>query len=101
MRGDLLPRFLRPSRIPVLKVRTEIDVEPVVLELYELEVTAPRDDFELEVARTIQVAKSGETGAGGRAPGSCTANSGSTRRVCGHRRRRSCAGSRRASRCRG
>jgi DNA/RNA-binding domain of Phe-tRNA-synthetase-like protein len=51
----------------VLKVRTEIDVEPVVLELYELEVTAPREDFELEVARTIQVAKSGEVGAVDRA----------------------------------
>ena len=51
----------------MLKVRTEIDVEPVVLELYELEVTAPRDDFELEVARTMQVAKSGEVGAVGRA----------------------------------
>jgi DNA/RNA-binding domain of Phe-tRNA-synthetase-like protein len=51
----------------VLKVRTEIDVEPVTLELYELEVTAPREDFELEVARTIQVARSGEVGAVGRA----------------------------------
>ena len=51
----------------MLKVRTEIDVEPFVLELYELEVTAPRDDFELEVARTIQVAKSGEVGGVGRA----------------------------------
>src|SRR5450759_2846617 len=67
MRGDLLSGVLRPPRIPVLKVRTEIDVEPVVLELYELEVTAPRDDFELEVARTMQVAKSGEVGAVGRA----------------------------------
>jgi DNA/RNA-binding domain of Phe-tRNA-synthetase-like protein len=51
----------------VLKVRTEIDLEPDVLELYELEVTPPRDDFELEVARTIQVAKSGEVGAVSRA----------------------------------
>jgi DNA/RNA-binding domain of Phe-tRNA-synthetase-like protein len=42
----------------LLKVRCEIDVDPVTLELYELEVTPPRDDFELEVARTIQVAKS-------------------------------------------
>ena len=51
----------------MLTVRTEIDVEPDVLELYELEVTTPRDDFELEVARTIQVAKSGEVGAVARA----------------------------------
>ena len=51
----------------MLKVRCDIDVEPVTLELYELEVTAPRDDFELEVARTIQVAKSGDVPAAGRA----------------------------------
>jgi DNA/RNA-binding domain of Phe-tRNA-synthetase-like protein len=51
----------------LLKVRSEIDIECVALELYELEVTAPRDDFELEVARTMQVAKSGETGAVARA----------------------------------
>jgi DNA/RNA-binding domain of Phe-tRNA-synthetase-like protein len=51
----------------LLKVRNEIDIECVALELYELEVTAPRDDFELEVARTMQVAKSGETGAVARA----------------------------------
>ena len=50
-----------------MKVRCEIDIEPVTLELYELEVTPPRDDFELEVARTIQVAKSGEVPAAGRA----------------------------------
>jgi DNA/RNA-binding domain of Phe-tRNA-synthetase-like protein len=51
----------------LLKVRCEIDIEPVTLELYELEVTAPREDFELEVARTIQVAKSGDVPAAGRA----------------------------------
>jgi DNA/RNA-binding domain of Phe-tRNA-synthetase-like protein len=51
----------------LLKVRCEIEVEPVTLELYELEVTPPRDDFELEVARTIQVAKSGDVPAAGRA----------------------------------
>ena len=51
----------------MLKVRSEIDIEWVSLELYELEVTPPRDDFELEVARTMQVAKSGETGAVARA----------------------------------
>ena len=41
-----------------MKVRREIDMEVVALELYELEVTAPRDDFELEVKRTTQVARS-------------------------------------------
>lgn len=51
----------------MLTVRQEIEVEPITLELYELEVTAPREDFELEVARTIQIAKSGEVGAVGRA----------------------------------
>ena len=51
----------------MLKVRCDIDVEPVTLELYELEVTAPREDFELEVARTVQVAKSGDVPAAGRA----------------------------------
>ena len=51
----------------MLKVRLDIAIEPDVLELYELEVTGPRDDFELEVARTVQVAKSGEVGAVSRA----------------------------------
>jgi DNA/RNA-binding domain of Phe-tRNA-synthetase-like protein len=51
----------------LLKVRCEIDIEPVAFELYELEVTAPREDFELEVARTIQAAKSGRVGEVGRA----------------------------------
>ena len=51
----------------MLKVRSEIDIELVTLELYELEVTPPREDFELEVARSLQVAKSGEVGAVGRA----------------------------------
>jgi DNA/RNA-binding domain of Phe-tRNA-synthetase-like protein len=51
----------------LLKVRYAIEIEPVTLELYELEVTAPRDDFELEVARTVQVAKSGDVPAVGRA----------------------------------
>jgi DNA/RNA-binding domain of Phe-tRNA-synthetase-like protein len=53
----------------LLKVRCEIELEPVAFELYELEVTAPREDFELEVARTIQAAKSGLVGAVGRARG--------------------------------
>jgi DNA/RNA-binding domain of Phe-tRNA-synthetase-like protein len=44
----------------VLKVRCEIDVDPVTLELYELEVTESREDFELEVARAVQAARSVE-----------------------------------------
>jgi DNA/RNA-binding domain of Phe-tRNA-synthetase-like protein len=51
----------------VLKVRSEIDLEAVTLELYELEVTPPRDDFELEVARTMQVARAKEVPGVGRA----------------------------------
>ena len=45
-----------------MKVRCEIDIEPVALELYELEVTAPRDDFELEIKRAEQAVRSGEVG---------------------------------------
>jgi DNA/RNA-binding domain of Phe-tRNA-synthetase-like protein len=67
MRRYLLPGFLRPPGIPVLKVRCEINVEPVTLELYELEVTEPRDDFELEVARAMQSVRSGGAGQLGRA----------------------------------
>jgi len=67
MRRYLLPGFLRPPRIPVLKVRREIDVEPITLELYELEVSEPRDDFELEVARTMQAVRSGSVVQAGRA----------------------------------
>ena len=51
----------------MLKVRSEIDIELDSLELYELEITPPRDDFELEVARTVQIAKSGEVGGVARA----------------------------------
>jgi DNA/RNA-binding domain of Phe-tRNA-synthetase-like protein len=47
----------------LLKVRNELDIDLVALELYELEVTAPRDDFELEVARATQAAKSAAAGA--------------------------------------
>jgi len=50
-----------------LKVLCEIDVEPVTLELYELEVTEPRDDFELEVARAMQAVRSGAVGPAARA----------------------------------
>jgi DNA/RNA-binding domain of Phe-tRNA-synthetase-like protein len=42
-----------------LKVFREIPVEVVALELYELEVTAPREDFELEVKRATQAVRSG------------------------------------------
>ena len=45
----------------MLTVRTELEIELVALDLYELEVTEPRDDFELEVARATQAARSGET----------------------------------------
>jgi DNA/RNA-binding domain of Phe-tRNA-synthetase-like protein len=48
-------------------VRCEIEVEPVALELYELEVTAPREDFELEVARAMQAVRSGAVGPAARA----------------------------------
>jgi len=41
-----------------VKVRREIEVDVVALELYELEVTPPREDFELEVKRTTQMARS-------------------------------------------
>jgi DNA/RNA-binding domain of Phe-tRNA-synthetase-like protein len=51
----------------VLTVRNELDIELIVLELHELEVTEPRDDFELEVARATQAARSGETSAVARA----------------------------------
>jgi DNA/RNA-binding domain of Phe-tRNA-synthetase-like protein len=44
-----------------LRVRAEIDLEFTALELYELEITEPRDDFELEVARAVAAAKSNET----------------------------------------
>jgi DNA/RNA-binding domain of Phe-tRNA-synthetase-like protein len=45
-----------------LKVRSEVDIEFVALELHELEVTEPREDFELEVARATQAARSGTVG---------------------------------------
>jgi DNA/RNA-binding domain of Phe-tRNA-synthetase-like protein len=51
----------------VLTVQNELDIELVALDLYELEVTEPRDDFELEVARATQAARSGETGGVARA----------------------------------
>jgi DNA/RNA-binding domain of Phe-tRNA-synthetase-like protein len=51
----------------VLTVRNDLDIELVTFELHELEVTEPRDDFELEVARATQAARSGETGGVARA----------------------------------
>lgn len=50
-----------------MKLRHEIDVEVVALELYELEVTAPRDDFELEIKRAEQAVRTGEVGSTSRA----------------------------------
>jgi DNA/RNA-binding domain of Phe-tRNA-synthetase-like protein len=50
-----------------LKVRCEIDVEPLTLELYELEVMPPREDFELEVKRAEQAVRTGDVGSVGRA----------------------------------
>jgi DNA/RNA-binding domain of Phe-tRNA-synthetase-like protein len=50
-----------------MKVRCEIDIDPVTLELYELEVTPPRDDFELEVKRAEQAVRTGEVGPADRA----------------------------------
>jgi DNA/RNA-binding domain of Phe-tRNA-synthetase-like protein len=46
----------------VLTVRKELDIELVTLELHELEVMEPRDDFELEVKRTTQAVKTGDVG---------------------------------------
>ncbi|HET7465560.1 MAG TPA: phenylalanine--tRNA ligase beta subunit-related protein [Candidatus Dormibacteraeota bacterium] len=51
----------------MLKVRTDLDVEFAALELHELEVTEPREDFELEVARATQAVRAGTIGDVGRA----------------------------------
>jgi len=45
-----------------VKVRCDVPIDVVALELYELEVTPPRDDFELEVKRASQAARSGGVG---------------------------------------
>ena len=50
-----------------LTLRSELDIEVIALELYELEVTEPRDDFELEVARAMQASRSGDVADVGRA----------------------------------
>src|SRR5438132_9943162 len=67
MRRHLLSRFLRPAGVSVLTVRRELDIEVIALELHELEVTEPRDDFELEVARAMSAVRTGEVGDVGRA----------------------------------
>ena len=46
----------------MLTLRSELDIEVVTLELHELEVTEPREDFELEVKRATQVVRNGEVG---------------------------------------
>ena len=51
----------------MLTLRSELDIEVIGLELHELEVTEPRDDFELEVARAMQAVRSGDVGDVGRA----------------------------------
>jgi DNA/RNA-binding domain of Phe-tRNA-synthetase-like protein len=45
-----------------VKLRCDIDVDVIALELYELEVTPPREDFELEVKRAEQAVKTGDVG---------------------------------------
>jgi DNA/RNA-binding domain of Phe-tRNA-synthetase-like protein len=45
-----------------VKVRCDIPVDVLALELYELEVTGPRDDFELEVKRAALAVRSGALG---------------------------------------
>jgi DNA/RNA-binding domain of Phe-tRNA-synthetase-like protein len=44
----------------VLTVRNELEIELVTFELHELEVTEPREDFALEIARATQAARSGD-----------------------------------------
>ena len=46
----------------MLKVRSDLDVEFIAFELYELEVTEPREDFELEIARATQAVRAGTVG---------------------------------------
>lgn len=51
----------------MLKVWSALDIEFTALEVHELEITEPREDFELEVARTMQAVRSGAVGDPGRA----------------------------------
>lgn len=46
----------------MLKVWSALDIEFTALEVHELEITEPREDFELEVARTTQAVRSGAIG---------------------------------------
>jgi DNA/RNA-binding domain of Phe-tRNA-synthetase-like protein len=46
----------------LLNVAVEVDLEPTVLELRELEVTPPRSDFDSEVARACAEAAAGRLG---------------------------------------
>jgi DNA/RNA-binding domain of Phe-tRNA-synthetase-like protein len=43
-----------------VRVRRDIDVDVVAFELYELEITPPRDDFELEVKRAEQAVRAND-----------------------------------------
>ncbi|HET9780743.1 MAG TPA: phenylalanine--tRNA ligase beta subunit-related protein [Candidatus Dormibacteraeota bacterium] len=43
-----------------MKLRCAIDIDVIGLELYELEVTPPREDFELEIKRATTMAQSGD-----------------------------------------
>ncbi len=45
-----------------MKVRSDLDIEFAALELHELEVTEPREDFELEVRRATQAVRAGTVG---------------------------------------
>lgn len=49
----------------MLTVRSELDIELVTLELHELEVSEPRDDFALEVKRATQAVRTGGVGDAG------------------------------------
>ena len=48
----------------MLKIRNDLDIEVITLELHELEVIEPREDFELEVARATSAARNGEVDPG-------------------------------------
>src|SRR5579885_307893 len=50
-----------------LKVWTDLDLEFTAFEIHELEITERREDFELEVARAMQAARSGAVGDAARA----------------------------------
>ena len=45
-----------------MKLRCDVPIDVMALELYELEITPPRDDFELEVKRAAQAVRSGDVG---------------------------------------